>query len=358
MNALSQRLARAIRFDGPLPLSAVMTLALHDPNHGFYARGAAIGVEGAFITAPEISQIFGELLGLWVIQTWNDQGRQKRATVIELGPGRGSLLCDALRAWQHEPEFLAAVEIVLVEASPALESIQRARLDGSPVALRWVRQWSDVAADGPLFVLANEFLDALPIRQFVMTDRGWCERMVSVDAEGGLIFALAPHPAQIPVPPGRGVARPGEVFETSPAALSLVEDVARSIGAQAGGALFVDYGHGGEGFGETLQAVRRHRTVEVLELPGETDLSAHVDFGAVAERARAAGARVDGPLAQGSFLENLGIHERATRLKRANPQMAAEISAGVRRLVDPAEMGTLFKTLAIVPQDAASPPGF
>ncbi|MGH6888410.1 MAG: class I SAM-dependent methyltransferase [Rhizomicrobium sp.] len=358
MNALAQRLARAIRFEGPLSLSVVMTLALHDPECGFYARGEAIGAEGAFVTAPEISQIFGELLGLWIFQTWRDQGRPTKSTMVELGPGRGTLLCDALRTWRREPEFLDAIELVLVEASAALESAQRARLEGSPVPVRWVRQWSDVAADGPLFLLANEFLDALPVRQFVMTTRGWCERMVTADAADKLAFALAPYPTTVLIPPGRTAADPGAVYEISPAALSLIEDVAHAITARGGAALFVDYGHSGEGFGETLQALNHHRAVDVLERLGEADLSAHVDFGAAAQCARAAGARTYGPLAQGSFLGALGIEARAARLESANPERAAEIRDGVRRLVKPSEMGTLFKALALVPQNAPGPPGF
>lgn len=358
MSELAQRMARAIRFEGPLPLSVVMTLALHDPKCGYYASGAGIGAEGAFITAPEISQTFGELLGLWLLQTWKDQGRPRKATVVELGPGRGTLLCDALRTWRREREYLDAIEIVLVEGSEALESVQRARLAGSAVPLHWVRQWSDATVDGPLFLLANEFLDAMPIRQFVMTDRGWCERMVTTDASGKLAFALAPQPAQISIPPGRADAIPGAIYEVSPAALALIEDVARLIVAYGGAAAFVDYGYSELGFGETLQALRRHKPVDVLELTGEADLSAHVDFAAVATCAATAGARVCGPVAQGSFLEALGIEARSAQLQSANPQKGNEIRESVRRLVDSAQMGALFKVLALVPQDAPVPPGF
>lgn len=358
MSELAQRMARTIQFEGPLPLSVVMSLALHDPQCGYYASGGGIGAEGAFITAPEISQIFGELLGLWLFQVWKDQGRPKKATVVELGPGRGTLLCDALRTWRREREFLDAIEIVLVEGSVALESVQRARLAGSPVTLHWVRQWSDVAPYGPLFLLANEFLDAMPIRQFVRTDRGWCERMVTTDASGKLAFALAPQPAQISMPPRRADAMPGAIYEVSPAALALVEDVARLIVAQGGAAVFVDYGYSEIGFGETLQALRRHRPVDVLDLAGGADLSAHVDFAAVAACVRTAGARVCGPVAQGFFLEGLGIEARSIQLQSANPQKGAEIREGIRRLVDPAQMGALFKVLALVPQDAPVPPGF
>jgi NADH dehydrogenase [ubiquinone] 1 alpha subcomplex assembly factor 7 len=358
LSVLAQRLARAIRFEGPLPLPVLMTLALHDPKCGFYATGEAIGAEGAFVTAPEISQVFGELLGLWLLQTWRDQGRPRKATVVELGPGRGLLLCDALRTWRREREFLDSVEIVLVEASPALESVQRARLEGSPMAVRWVRQWSDVAPDGPLFLLANEFLDALPIRQFVKTDHGWCERMVTVDAAGGLAFALSPHPTPVSIPHDDASAGPGAVYEISSAVLSLIGDVAHAIAARGGAALFVDYGHAGDAFGDTLQAMNRHRSVGVLEQLGEADLSAHVDFGAVAKSARAAGVSAYGPRAQGAFLEDLGITQRAARLELDNCENSVEIRESIRRLLDPEQMGTLFKALALVPRDAPCPPGF
>jgi NADH dehydrogenase [ubiquinone] 1 alpha subcomplex assembly factor 7 len=356
VNALAQRLARAIRREGPLPVSVFMTFALHDPQSGFYAAREAIGAGGAFVTAPEISQVFGELLGVWLLQVWRDQGRPANAMVVELGPGRATLLADALRTLRSDGEFLDTAEIVLVEASPALESLQRERLRDGSTRLRWVRQWSDVPRERPLFLIANEFLDALPIRQFVKTERGWCERTVTVDALDRLAFALAPLPLPLSIPLGRGVAEPGAVYEISPGAEALVEDIARVITNRGGAGLFIDYGYAGKGFGDTLQAVAHHESVDVLASPGEADLSAHVDFGAITESARAGGARVLGPIAQGDLLEALGIEVRAARLEEANPEQA--IRVGVRRLVDPEMMGSLFKALAIVPQAAPAPPGF
>ena len=355
MNALAQKIARLIRSDGPVSIATFMTMALHDPQHGFYATRESIGAEGAFTTAPEISQIFGELVGLWCVQAWCDQGRPARPRLVELGPGRGTLMADALRAMRVMPAFLENLDITLVEASPRLAAMQRERLDAWKGAISWTRQWSDVAADRPLFVLANEFLDALPIRQFVQTERGWCERMVGLDASEELAFVLAPAPVPLPAAE-RGAPAPGAVYEMAPSAQALVEDVSRIIAKQSGAALFVDYGYGAEaGFGETLQAVNHHRASDVLGAPGEDDLSAHVDFTSLA-RGFAPGARPYGPIAQAEFLRNLGIVARAEQLIARNP--GAEIAAGVERLLSPAAMGTLFKAFAIAPADAPPPPGF
>ncbi|HEX4158702.1 MAG TPA: SAM-dependent methyltransferase [Rhizomicrobium sp.] len=342
---------------GPLPVSAFMTLALHDPQWGFYSAREPIGTRGAFITAPEISQIFGELLGLWCVQVWRDQGRPAKPRLVELGPGRGTLMSDALRALRGAPDFLETLEVVLVESSPALEEAQRANLFGAAVPVYWVRQWSEMTRDRPLFLLANEFLDVLPVRQFVMTERGWCERVVveSIDALG---FALSPVPVPLVTPARRGTPAPGAIYEISAAAEALVEDTSKAVAAQGGGALFIDYGHAGEGFGDTLQAVTEHRPVDILANPGGADISAHVDFAAVAESACRGGSRVWGPVAQGQFLHALGIDVRASRLAAADPAHAPDIEAAVTRLTAPEEMGRLFRVLALTPAGASMPPGF
>ncbi len=342
---------------GPLPVSTFMALALHDPQSGFYASREAIGARGAFTTAPEISQIFGELLGLWCAQVWQDQGCPEKPRLVELGPGRGTLLSDALRALRSVPAFLDGLDVVLVEASAMLEEIQREQLRDADVAIRWVRQWSEIAQDRVLFLLANEFLDALPIRQFVMTGRGWCERVV-VEAGDQLAFALAPSPVPLAAPARRGSAEHGAVLEISPAAEALVEDIGNTIAARGGGAIFIDYGHAGRGFGDTLQAVARHRPVDVLACPGEADLSALVDFSAMAENAQRGGARIWGPREQGKFLHTLGIDLRADRLREASPAHASDIRAAVARLTDPGAMGALFKVMAAMPPNTPPPPGF
>lgn len=356
MNALAARIARLIETQGPLSIAQFVTVALHDPDDGYYATRDPFGVRGDFITAPEISQIFGELIGLWCVQVWLDQGRPSPARLVELGPGRGTLMVDALRAARLVPEFLDAVEIVLVEASPTLRAVQGESLREFGARVRWSSEWV-VDKSCPHFVIANEFFDALPIRQYVRTERGWCERMVTVENNDALAFALAP----IATPLGfeGGDAAPlGAVYEVSPAALALAEEIARGIARHGGAALVVDYGYSQPGFGETLQAVGGQTFKTVLADPGAVDLSAHVDFAALATAAHRGGARTCGPIGQGSFLKALGVDARASRLARNDPDHAPTIAGAVDRLTNPAQMGTLFKALAIMPPNAPLPPGF
>ena len=356
MNKLAQRIAGLIAAEGPLSVAQFMTLCLHDPSGGTYGRDP-IGRD--FITAPEISQTFGELCGLWVVQAWHDQGRPDRPRLVELGPGRGTLMADALRAINAAaPEFLPQAEIVLVETSPAREAMQREKLKTFAVDISWQARFDDSLADRALYLLANEFFDCLPLRQFVKTARGWCERMVTVEG-GELIFALAPLPANPSlIPPDRAEAPNGGVYEVASSALALAEEIARIVAEKGGAALIVDYGYGEVGFGETLQAVAGHKFSDVLAEPGESDLSAHVDFPALARAARAGGAAAYGPVTQCNFLADLGIGPRAERLMIANPKEARAIAGAVDRLVNPKEMGALFKALAIAPKTAPKPPGF
>jgi len=359
VTALGQRLAGLIAAQGPISIAEFMTIALHDPQAGYYATRDPFGAAGDFITAPEISQMFGEFLGLWCVQVWHDQGKPARKRLVELGPGRATLLADALRATQVAPEFMSDLEIVLVEASPVLREIQRENLKPWGDKIRWTTQFDDSLSDRPLFLLANEFFDALPIHQYVKTARGWCERTVGVDANGALSFALSPVPAiGVTIPVDREFAPDGGVYEVSPASLALVEEIAHVVGRQGGGALIVDYGYDTPGYGETLQAVADHEFAEVLADLGEGDLSAHVDFTALAARAKDAGAEAYGPTGQGDFLEDLGLTHRAEQLAARNPQVAEAIWKAVNRLVTPEEMGTLFKALAIMPKNAAKPAGF
>jgi NADH dehydrogenase [ubiquinone] 1 alpha subcomplex assembly factor 7 len=355
VNDLGQRIARLIEAQGPLSVAQFMTMALFDPKGGYYATRDPFGAGGDFITAPEISQIFGELLGLWIVQCWLDQ-QKPHARLIELGPGRGTLMADALRAARMVPEFLTSVEVVMVEASPTLTAIQKETLKDAPVSIRWAEQFDDTLADRPMFLLANEFFDALPIRQFVNTQMGWCERMV-VSRDGRLDFALAPDAGLIPAAPAN--APVGGFYETSPASTALMAQIAQVIAAKGGAALIVDYGYGASaGFGETLQAVGAHKAAPVLDAPGEVDLTAHVDFAALAHTARANGVMTFGPVNQGDLLERLGIVARGERLVARNPQELHSITRDVERLILPDQMGTLFKALAIMPPNAKSPPGF
>jgi SAM-dependent MidA family methyltransferase len=356
MTPLGTRIADLIAAQGPISVAQYMMLALHDAEAGYYATRDPFGRGGDFITAPEISQMFGEMLGLWCGQAWIDQGCPKNTRLVELGPGRGTLMADALRVLKRVPGFLADVDVVMVEASPTLAAIQRERLKDSGARIRWAAHFD--VRDAPLLLLANEFFDALPVRQYVKTARGWCERMV-VAKDGELAIALAPQitPAAV-IPASRAGAPEGGVYEVSPAATALAEEIARLIADHGGAALLLDYGYGEIGFGETLQAVGRHRFAGLLEEPGTKDLSAHVDFAALAEAARHGGAAVYGPRPQGALLEALGIGARARRLADANPAEAATVDAALHRLTAPDEMGTLFQGLALMPPSAARPPGF
>jgi SAM-dependent MidA family methyltransferase len=350
---LSKRIARLIASQGPISVAQFMAMALHDPQAGYYATREPLGAGGDFITAPEVSQMFGELLGLWIVQAWRDQGQPSPARLVELGPGRGTMMADALRAAHADPKFLAGIEVVLVEASPPLRAVQAATINYPTI--RWVSHFDDSLTDRPLFVLANEFFDALPIRQFVMADGGWRERMVAVDEKGALAFALSPDASPIDIPAGRGVADNGALYEVSPSREAIVEQIAHAIAHKGGAALIVDYGYGeGAGFGETLQGVSQHKFAGILEAPGEADLSAHVDFAALIHAAQRAGATAYGPVEQRTFLCDLGIVRRAEALSRNRLQ---SMEGQLNRLILPEEMGTLFKALAIVPKGTPPPAG-
>ena len=358
MNALAARIAGTIAAQGPLSIAQFMTMAALDPQYGYYTTHDPLGADGDFVTAPEISQVFGELVGLWCVQAWFDQGRPTPARLVELGPGTGSLTEDALRAAKLAPEFREAIDVVLVDACPALVTRQQARLADAGVGVRWQSQFDESLGDRPLFLIANEFFDALPIRQFVKTARGWCENMVALDANQNLALALSPDPLPLDVPAERSVATDGAVYETSPASTALAEELGRAIATHGGAALIVDYGYSVAGFGDTLQAVGEHQFRDVLATPGEIDLSAHVDFDAIARAAERGGAVSYGPLAQGELLAGLGILDRMMALRRRNPGGQAEIATAVDRLINPDQMGTLFKALAILPKGAPKPPGF
>ncbi len=355
MNALGQQIANLIAADGPLSVAQYMNLCQFDPRGGSYSVRQTIGRD--FITSPEISQTFGELLGLWVVQTWHNQGRPQGARLCELGPGRGTLMADTLRAiTAAAPEFLLDTEVSLVEASPALAAEQREKLKTAGADIEWYERFDERLTDKPLFLIANEFFDCLPVRQFVKTDRGWCERMVGVK-DGKLDFALSPVPSTV-APPDYADAPDGAVYEMAPAAVALTEEIARTVVSHGGGAVIVDYGYGEPGTSETLQAIANGQPVSVLADPGEGDVSAHVDFRALVKAAEGCGAAVYGPITQCNFLADLGIGPRAERLMLANMPQAKEIAAAVDRLVNPAMMGALFKVIAIVSKTTQQPPGF
>jgi NADH dehydrogenase [ubiquinone] 1 alpha subcomplex assembly factor 7 len=357
--SLKARIAALIEAQGPMSVAQFMTIALLDPKDGYYPNREAIGAGGDFITAPEVSQMFGEMVGLWLVQAWADQGSPKNPRLVELGPGRGTLMADILRTASVAPEFLADLDVVMIEASPAMQAQQAEKLRGLGADLSWQAQFDDRLGDRPLFLVANEFFDALPVRQYVKTERGWCERMVTA-LDGKLQFALAPVPApKTSVPAGREAAPDGGVFESSPASTALAEEIARIIATKGGAALILDYGYDAvTGFSETLQAVSGHRFAEALYDPGQDDISAHVDFAALAAAGKRGGAHVFGPATQGLFLANIGLTERAEQLMKANPESSRDLLTATERLIGNDQMGLLFKALAFAPPSISDMAGF
>ena len=347
MTPLERSLRGRIRRYGPIPVAEYMAAAAGDPAHGYYRTRDPFGRCGDFVTAPEISQIFGELLGLWCVAAWRRMGAPRPVMLVELGPGRGTQMADALRAARTDPAFRAAIELHLVESSETLRRRQRRALDG--VCARWHDRFDDLPAGRPVLLLANEFFDALAREQYVRGADGWRRRYVGLRRPSGGLGVVAPaEPVDwtARIPPALRDAAPGAVFETCPAGQALIAALARRLTTDGGAALIVDYGHAASAMGDTVQAVSRHRAHDPFDAPGTADVSAQVDFQALA--AAAAGAAVYGPVPQGVFLERLGIRLRADRLAAsARPDQAEAIRAGCRRLTHPGEMGALFKAFAV-----------
>jgi NADH dehydrogenase [ubiquinone] 1 alpha subcomplex assembly factor 7 len=344
-----------IRQTGPISTARFMDLALNHPTLGYYARHDPLGAAGDFVTAPEISQVFGELVGLWLARAWSELGRPDPCLLVELGPGRGTLMADLLRAAAQVPGFRAALRLHLVETSERLRTLQRARLAGETV------QWHaalERVPPGPMLLVANEFLDALPVHQLVATERGWVERMVDL-AGTELVFALSDRPSKLAEKLPATDRALGQITEVSPMRSQIVAVIGRRLAADGGVALLVDYGAWADVTGDTLQAVRDHAPWPVLRAPGEADLSSHVDFRALAEAACDGGAAVYGPVPQGPFLRAMGIDLRIARLLEcATPGQRRELRAALFRLTDGGAMGELFKVLALAGPGAPSPPGF
>mgnify|MGYP006285579797 CR=1 FL=1 len=355
MSALAALLLRRIAADGPMSVAEYMAEALLHPEHGYYATRDPLGRAGDFTTAPEITQMFGELVGLALAQAWLEGGAPAPVTLAELGPGRGTLMADALRAAARVPGFRDAARLHLVERSAPLRAAQAEWLGGpDPV---WLDAAEDLPEDAPLFVVANEFLDALPIRQFRRDPGGWREVMVTAQ-DGRLAFALGPPAPLAALDHRLGDTAPGEVVEICPALSAQIDALARRIARHGGLALIVDYG-GWRSRGDTLQAVRAHARADPLEEPGAADLTAHVDFEAVAAAARAAGAEAWGPEPQGAWLMRLGLGQRAEALARGLEGEALKTHrAAFRRLTEAGGMGTVFQAMALTRADGPTPPGF
>lgn len=347
--SLERRLIAEIASDGPIDVASYVLRCLHDPAFGYYATRPALGEAGDFITSPCISQMFGELIGLWLAETWRGIGQPDPVVLAEAGPGDGTLMSDALRAARAAPDFLGAAKLWLVEASGPLRGVQRERLAAFHPS--WARAVGELPRDRPLLLVANEFLDCMPARQFQRTPKGWAERMVGLGADGRLAFGLRPAPA----PAGVGEAPVGGIVERSAAQEGFGMELAARLAEQGGAALLIDYGPDDAAPGDTLQALSGHRRVDPLACPGEADLTQHVDFPAVLAAARGAGAEA-ALLTQGEFLRRLGIETRAAQLARARPEKAGVIARQLERLTSRAGMGELFKAAAI--WSGPPPPGF
>ena len=351
MSALKHALIARIARSGPIPVADYMAECLLHPRHGYYTTRDPLGATGDFTTAPEISQMFGELIGLWLAQVWMDQGAPGEFALAELGPGRGTLMADALRATARVPGFHAAARLHLVEASPTLRARQSAALEGHDIHFH---DHPGQLPEMPLFLIANEFFDALPIRQFQRGKAAWHERQIGA-AEDALIWGLAPEAPVEPLADRLAGTTEGQIVEHNAAALPIAQDIGRRIDTHGGAALILDYGDA-VSIGDTLQAVRDHAPIDVLATPGEADLTAHLAFAPLARAA--APARASGLTTQGAFLERLGITARAEALAAALRGAALDSHiAAHKRLTHPEEMGTLFKVLALTPRGRPPPPG-
>jgi NADH dehydrogenase [ubiquinone] 1 alpha subcomplex assembly factor 7 len=345
---LREKLAAQIAQTGPLTIAQYMTACLHDPQFGYYATRPALGELGDFVTAPIVSQMFGELVGVWAAASWELLGRPQPFRLVELGPGDGTLMEDALRAVRHAPGFLEAADIWLVETSKPLAARQQARLGDGP---NWAGALAEIPGGAPLILFATEFLDCLPARQFVRTATGWAEQVVRLDGAGRLAFGRVASPAAALLPD----AAEGAVYEQSAAQAALGSELGARLIRDEGAALLVDYGRDRPGFGDTLQALRRHTKVDPLACPGEADLTVHADFPALMTAAEAQGAKA-AILTQAEFLARLGIGERAEALVRARPQKAALIGRQLTRLIAGDQMGELFKACCLHSPGWVPPP--
>jgi SAM-dependent MidA family methyltransferase len=360
LSPLEKEIRRTIAATGPMPVATYISLCLTHSQHGYYVTRDPFGASGDFTTSPEVSQMFGELMGLWAAAVWQMMGSPQPARLIELGPGRGTMMRDALRAVQVVPDFRDAVSVELVEISPVLRDLQRNMIVDTGIMPTWHESLADVPS-GPCVILANEFVDALPVHQVVKQADGWHERVIGLNASGKFVFGIAPEPIEhfLPMVPRHLRDAPtGSIFEWRP------DNLAFEIGRRVrdnGAALIIDYGHAESAIGDTLQAVGQHAFADPLEAPGSVDLTAHVDFQALGRAAESMGAAIYGPVEQSEFLLRLGIAERAESLKmRATPEQAAQIDAALTRLTHGSRtgMGQLFKVLALGDPKLGPLPGF
>jgi NADH dehydrogenase [ubiquinone] 1 alpha subcomplex assembly factor 7 len=356
---LQSEIKKLIKSSGPMPVWRYMELCLMHPQHGYYISRDPLGREGDFTTAPEVSQMFGELLGLWAASVWKAMGSPSLLRLVELGPGRGTMMADALRALRVLPPLYQMLNIHLVEINPVLRDKQKATLQAAR-NISWHDNIDEVP-EGPAIIFANEYFDVLPIHQAVRQETGWHERVVVLDENGKLRFDAAPAPLprfEVLLPPLLRAAPVGAVYEWRPD--PEIMKIARRLRNQDGAALIVDYGHLRSDAGDTFQAIARHSFTDPLQAPGQADVTAHVDFQALAHAAEDMGARVHGPVTQGEFLTRLGIETRAvTLMAKASHEVSEDISNALKRLIGGGRggMGVMFKVLGVSDRQLTALPG-
>ncbi len=340
---LKSRITKHIKSSGPLPLAEYMHWCMADPKDGYYANQEAIGAKGDFITAPEISQMFGEMIGIWAVETWEALGKPSPFNLAELGPGKGTLMQDLLRIGNAVPEFLDAAQVQMIETSEKLIDAQKLTLDEYE-NITWRKSIQDIPSQ-PTVLIANEFLDVLPIRQYIKTGNEWREHAISLDEDDNLIWTLGTGLMDKDSLPEHAEREPdGAVFEISTIREAFIANTAELIKQNTGAALFIDYGHGKTAFGDTVQAMRAHEYTDILTEPGFADLTSHVDFDALTKIAQTAKMHVSPLTKQGEFLLSKGLIERAGQLgHQQSPEIQEQLTQQAERLALPDEMGDLFK---------------
>jgi NADH dehydrogenase [ubiquinone] 1 alpha subcomplex assembly factor 7 len=356
---IAARIADQIRNGGPISVAAFMTQAMFDPRDGYYATKNPIGAGEDFVTAPAVSQMFGELIGLWCAQVWMDMGKPVPFHLVELGPGTGQMMSDIVRAGRAVPGFLDAARITLIEASAALKMVQGRTLTPMGIEAVWMNRIEEVPG-GPAVFIGNEFLDCLAVRQAVKQDGHWHERMVGLDDGGAFTFVMGPQLGQEAdlVPDRLRDAPDGTLVELRPGDRQVVEVLSRRFAEYPGRALFIDYGPAQSEAGDTFQAIRDHQKADPLDAPGTADLTARVDFEQLGKSARESGLQTAGPVEQGDWLKALGLEMRAAALMRSSPEKKSVIARQVMRLTEPDQMGSLFKVMTFSAPGLPKAPGF
>jgi NADH dehydrogenase [ubiquinone] 1 alpha subcomplex assembly factor 7 len=345
VTGLARLIGEMIAAEGPMRLDRYMGLCLGHPQHGYYVTRDPFGGSGDFVTAPEVSQVFGELIGIWAAGAWAAMGEPEAVTLVELGPGRGTLMADVLRAMRKAaPRLAGAARLHLVEMSPVLRARQLQVLGHQA---QWHRTLEEVP-EAPMILIANEFFDALPIRQIERRQGRWHERVIGLE-NGQLVRGLS---APLVGPRGKD----GDVVELAPAREAIARHIGERLAARPGAALIIDYGHLTSAPGDTLQAMRRHGFRPITDCPGECDITSHVDFEALAAALREGGAAICAPLTQRAFLLAMGLEARFDQLMlRADPGTVAILRRQKARLADEDQMGNLFKVLAATSPGMAAP---